>query len=464
MAWYSKDKFSQLRKRLGKDRVITTPETLALYGVDATSFRGVPSAVVFAHTTEDIQGTVDFAREAGMSITPRGRGSGMSGGSVPSDGSIVLTCEKMSGFIKFDKENKSAIIQPGVVTKELQDAVARHDLFYPPDPSSYSISSIGGNVAENAGGLRCFKYGVTGHYINGLEYIDATGEIKTTGVFSNSVFEPDLTSLLVGSEGTLGIFSKVGVRLIPAPEHTQTLTAIFETSQKGFNAIEAIITSGIVPSVMEFIDKRALAAAASYTGVTFPPEANALALLELDGTKDEVEELLPKVLKTLGNYSISHEIAENDSHRERLWQLRRAISPSLARITTGKIHEDIAVPRGKLSEMARRVDIVAMARKLEIAVYGHAGDGNLHIVIMFDKGDASKARVAREAANEIFKSALAYGGTITGEHGVGISKLNILNWQLSEDVVGISRQIKELFDPTNLFNPGKIFNSNRTAR
>ncbi len=454
-----KDKFHYLRRQLGKERVQTAPEILKTYGMDATVNRGLPCAVIFAESADDIQATVDFAREMKLSITPRGRGSGMSGGSVPDDGGLVLTCERMKEIESLDPEARMVVAQPGVVTKTLQDASLKHNLFYPPDPSSYTISSIGGNVAENAGGLHCFKYGVTGHYVLGVEYVDANGEVQKTGIWGSKVHEPDLTPILVGSEGTLGIFTKIGLRLIPAPERTVTLAANFADTPTAFAAIEEIIACGIVPSILEFLDKTALQAASDYAELDFSPEVSASVLMELDGQADDVEESLLKIQQLLSEHALTTESARDSDHRERLWQLRRSISPSLSRIASGKIHEDIAVPRGRLQEMSRRVNIISLARKLNIAVYGHAGDGNLHVVVLFDQKTPSQVSAARETGQDIFKAALALGGTITGEHGVGISKRYILPWQFPEEVLTLTRQVKEIFDPNHIFNPGKILPS-----
>ncbi len=447
-----------LKRKLGKHKLLTTPEELLLYSYDATPFRQLPIAVVMAETVDDVLEVVRYARSNGVSITARGAGSGLSGGSVPDPGGVVVSLERMNAIEKIDSNNKIAIVQPGVVTAELQHQVNKLGLFYPPDPSSHTISTIGGNVAENAGGLRCFKYGVTGHYVLGLEYVNAVGEVKGTGIFDSTNSVPDLTSLLVGSEGTLGIVTRIALRLIPKQETTVTLSAYFANSKDAFATVEAIVQNGWTPSVMEYIDKRAMVAAAEYVDVSYPADAEALLLFELDGSDQEVRELLPHIQRLLGETASDVSIATDDNERHRLWELRRAISPSLIRLASGKIHEDIAVPRGNLSLMAQSIADISEQYGLGIAVYGHIGDGNLHVVVMYDASDKDSVQTAQTASQDIFRAAISLGGTITGEHGIGLAKKQYLNWQFSEETLNLSKQIKQMLDPDGIFNRGKMFN------
>jgi len=458
-AWWHKDPLHPLIKTLGKDKVFTTAENLALYGIDATTFSGDPLAVVLAESTEDIQAAIDFARENELSITPRGAGSGLSGGSVPISGGIVLSCERMKIIESVDSKTKTAIVQPGVVTEKFQREVARYKLFYPPDPSSYKISTIGGNVAENAGGLRCFKYGVTSHYVLGIEYVNSEGEVEQTGILSSKLSNPDITSLLIGSEGTLGVFSRIALRLIQIPEKTVTLTALFLKSEVGLESIDEIINLGLTPSVMEYIDRKSLTAAANHIGVSFPDQAGVMLLIEVDGKKDEVIDTLHQIEAKLKKNALVVEVAEDSEDRDRLWNLRRAISPSLVRLATGKIQEDIAVPRGKLAEMSVHLSEISLKRGVEIAVYGHAGDGNLHVVILYSVYNQGEIKTAKLAAQDVYEAAISLGGTITGEHGVGCAKRDYLHLQLSDLNIQLAYQIKKNIDPHELFNPGKIFPS-----
>jgi glycolate oxidase len=456
MSLFHKDAFRELEKSLGKGKLFRSPEDLALYGMDATHFRGAPVAVVLAESTADIQETVRFATKHSITITPRGAGSGLSGGSVPVEGGIVLSLEKMRAIVQINAKDRRVVVQPGVVTSDLQIEVAKHGLFYPPDPSSYTVSTIGGNVAENAGGLRCFKYGVTSHYVLGIEYVDSNGDLKLTGTLGGGGYEPDLTSMLVGSEGTLGIFTRIELLLIPLPACTITLAAYFPSRDSALGTVEEIVAKGLVPAVLEFIDKRALSAAAEYSSISYPSDAEALLLVEADGTNDEAEATAIKVTDFLKKRALQVERAESAAERENLWKLRRSISPSLIRLASGKIHEDIAVPRGKIAELAHKVEEIGTKRGFQIPIYGHAGDGNLHVVVPYDAADEEAAKRAEETSQEIFRAAIALGGTITGEHGIGFAKRDFLPWQLSDKVLGLSRSVKRQFDPEGVFNPGKI--------
>ena len=456
-AWWDRDTIRPLRRSIGKDRVLSTPEAKAIYSRDATEFQGFPLAVVLAETVDDIQKTVKFAVDKGLTITPRGAGSGLSGGSVPAEGSIVLSCENMKDVMQFDPDYQRITVQPGVTTQTVQSIVKEAGLFYPPDPASYTISTIGGNVAENAGGLRCFKYGVTSHYVLGIEYVDDKGEIRKTGTLGSRVFEPDLTPLLIGSEGTFGIFSQIELRLILLPEKTVTLAAYFRDKIGGFEATEIILQSGLTPSVMEYIDRISMSAAANYIKLDLNDEADSMLLIELDGDAEQVGADLTQIEKLLDTVSFHHETADNPVDQDRLWSLRRAISPSLIRSSSGKIHEDVAVPRSKLKELSIAIDDISDANQIKIAKYGHAGDGNLHAVFLYDKADSEQTAIANLSVRSLYTIAISLGGTISGEHGIGLSKREFLPEQLRGPNIGISKQVKDYFDPTGLFNPGKIF-------
>jgi len=457
MGLFSRDPFRAFEKTLGKGKLFRSPEDMALYGMDATRFRGVPCAVVLAESTADIQETVRFAASAGLTVTPRGAGSGLSGGSVPVEGGILLSLERMKAIELVNLRERRMIVQAGVVTSDLQMEAAKYGLFYPPDPSSHTVSTIGGNVAENAGGLRCFKYGVTSHYILGIEYVDANGEVRSTGTLASGSNEPDLTSLLIGSEGTIGVISRVELQLIPLPEKTITFAAFFEHRDNALAAVEEIIAAGMTPAILEFIDRKALEASAEHSGVNYPPQAQALLLIETDGTLSEAEATGERVFKLLEARSLKIERALDAGDRDRLWRLRRGISPSLIRLATGKIHEDIAVPRGSVGRLAQKIETISAERGLSIPVYGHAGDGNLHAVVLFEAADEKASKNAEEASHEIFRAALDFGGTITGEHGVGYAKREFLPWQLSEHVMSLSHRIKRQLDPEGRLNPGKVF-------
>lgn len=456
MGLFKRDQFKQLEKALGKGKLLREPHDIALYGMDATSLRGSPTAVALPESAADIQEVVRFAASAGLTITPRGAGSGLSGGSVPVDGGILLSLERMRSIETVNLRDRRVVVQAGVVTADLQQEVQKYGLFYPPDPSSHSVSTIGGNVAENAGGLRCFKYGVTSHYVLGVEYVNAEGDICSTGSLSQGAVEPDLTPLMVGSEGTLGVITRIELQLIPAPAATVTHAAYFAKRDSALEAVEKIIAAGLVPSILEFIDRQALEASAAHCGLNYPPQAQALLLVESDGSIEQAEETAQAVEEILLPSAVYLERARDAGDRDRLWRLRRGISPSLIRLATGKIHEDIAVPRGSLGALAQKIEAISEEKNLAIPIYGHAGDGNLHVVILFDSADPKMSKKAEETSKEIFRAALDLGGTITGEHGVGFAKREMLKWQLSENVLALSKQVKRKFDPEGLFNPSKV--------
>lgn len=456
MPLFNRDPFKNLEKALGKDKLLRQPHDLALYAMDATQERNLPVAVILAESSDDVVEAVKFAATNGLSITPRGAGSGLSGGSVPTGGGIVISFERMKSIEPINTKAMRVIVQPGVVTADLQAEVAKAGLFYPPDPSSHTVSTIGGNVAENAGGLRCFKYGVTSHYVLGLEYVDTTGIVRSTGTFLDSAQEPDQTALLVGSEGTLGIFTRIELKLIPKPEATVTIAAWFGGREDALGVVERIVRSGLTPAVMEFIDQSALKAAASFAEVTLPEGANSLLLLEADGSAAEAEELTGNLLKLLSGKAVGVERADLEADRERLWKLRRSISPSLIRLATGKIHEDIAVPRGRIGDLARAVEEIGEANGTQVAMYGHAGDGNLHIVLLYEAAEIDQNKRASESAEQIYKAAISLGGTITGEHGVGSTKRKYLEWQIGATPLAIQKRIKKHYDSQSILNPGKV--------
>lgn len=454
---FKSDPFKQLKREIGKAKVMTDPASISVYGMDATIGRGSAICVTFPENTDDVISIVKFASERLIPITPRGSGSGLSGGSIPSNGSIVMSFERMRQILSFEPEKHLSIVQPGVITADFQNEVIKYGLFYPPDPSSHTVSTIGGNVAENAGGLRCFKYGVTSQYVLGIEFVNPDGEIQKTGILSNSIYEPDLTYVMVGSEGTLGIFTKIALRLIPLPEYTYTLCGYYSSPSTALGIMDELVGTGVLPSVMEFMDDVSLNAVSKYIEHTIPVGSEALLLLELDGKRTEVEEQIPIVKSLLEKESLNIETADLKIHRDKLWNLRRNISPSLSTMSSGKVHEDISVPRGSLKKMVKKVQDIRTTSGLNIAVYGHCGDGNLHIVVMFDSNSSEQVKKAKQTAESIMRNALALGGSISGEHGVGLTKNAYINWQLSEEVLSLMKQTKKTLDPENIFNPEKIF-------
>jgi len=449
--------FKSFQRLLGQHKVLISEEDLLTYSYDTTAQRVVPEMVVLAESAADVQATVNFAIDKGYVITPRGAGTGMSGGSVPLKRGVVLCTERMDAIHHLDKDAKTLLVGPGSTTAHVQEEAARYGLFYPPDPSSHKVSTIGGNVAENAGGLRCVKYGTTKHYVLGLEFVSARGEICHTGKLATDTVLYDLTPLLVGSEGTLGVITAVLLRLIDAPPARGTMRILFAALEQASHAASEIMAAGIVPAVSELMDKAVLDAVTAYTGTHLPTGTQALLLIEVDGSPEEVQqgmEQVEKICRRRGAIQIRS--TRDPAQAERLWKLRRSVSPSLARLAPGKLNEDVSVPRSKLTDLILAAQRISKRYGLTIPCFGHAGDGNLHINVMFDPADNLQHRRALQAVEEVYKEAVQLGGTISGEHGIGSVKRDYLRLQMSSAEIDTLRKIKQAFDPEGIFNPGKV--------
>lgn len=445
------------QRELGRHKILTSPEDMLTYSYDVSQKRSIPDIVVLAESTEDVQTAVNFAIDMGYSITPRGAGTGMSGGSIPLKKGMVISTERMNHILDLNVKEKSMLVEPGTITAAVQEEAAAHGLFYPPDPSSHKVCSIGGNVAENAGGLRCVKYGTTKHYVQGLEFITARGEICCTGTLDKSSDSLDLTPLLVGSEGTLGFITRIALRLIDAPPARGALRIIFPSLELAGNSVTEIMATGILPSVCELMDQSVLNAITAYTGTTLPPKTAALLLIEIDGKPDQVKEGMSAVEKICQNRQAIEIIgAHEPAEIEKLWTLRRSVSPSLSRLASGKLNEDVSVPRSKIPELFREKDRIAKRYGLSIPCFGHAGDGNIHLNVMYDKADTLQGKRAFQAMEEIFRTVVRLEGAISGEHGIGVVKREYLRLQMSPGELDTLRKIKESFDPDGLFNPGKV--------
>lgn len=439
-------------------RISTRPEDLVCYGFDASGLEGLPAAVVWPKDTNDVVTIMSYAEEHDIAVIPRGAGTGMTGGSVPSQGAVVISMERMNRVLDLDRENMQVLIEPGVINGRLQRELELADLFYPPDPSSMNFCTIGGNVAENAGGPRAVKYGVTRDYVMALEAVLPGGAVITTGVnTAKGVVGYDLTSLLVGSEGTLAVVTKIRLRTLPLPEDVITLLVIFGSVEQAGSAVTRITSKGIVPRTIEFMDGETIRAVESYRPVGFPQNAEALLLIELDGSPSAIKkdaEKIADICVKLGGELI---MAENDVAREKIWEARRAVSPALYHLMPGKINEDIVVPRTKIPEMLVTLQRLSERTGIRIVNFGHAGDGNIHVNLMIDRQDGDQLKKALGLVEEIFRATLDLGGTISGEHGVGLTKLPYIKMEIGEAEMRLMKKIKGLFDPKNILNPGKIF-------
>jgi glycolate oxidase len=457
------DIVAELQSVLGAAHVRTDADARSLYGTDALK-RGQPAdVVVFPGSTADVSAIVRICAEHRLPMVPRGGGTGYTGGSVPTRGGVVISLERMNRILEIDEANLIAVVEPNVITGDLQDAVEKVGLFYPPDPASLRQSVIGGNVAECAGGPRAFKYGTTKQYVLGLEAVLPTGEIvETGGKVVKNVVGYDLTHLLVGSEGTLAIITRIILRLIPKPPVQATLRATFPTVEAAVDAVGGIIRERVVPAAIELIDGTSLEAVAKYLKVrSLAPEGTAAILLvEVDGVPAAVADEAARVDRALvaaGATEVLH--ASNDAERQELWRVRRELSLSLKMVAGLKFNHDVVVPKARIPALFALVGRIAIEHRLRIPCFGHAGDGNIHVNIMVDPSDDDEIQRAHVAERQLFEGVVAMEGSISGEHGIGFAKAPFLPIELSPEEIALMKRVKAAFDPFGLLNPGKIFPS-----
>jgi len=436
----------------------TSPEDILCYGFDASGLEAPPAAVVWPHDVLDVIKVITYAYANGVPVIPRGAGTGMTGGAVPSQGAIILSMEKMNRIIEIDEENLTVLVEPGVLNGKLQRELQRRKLFYPPDPASMNFCTIGGNVAENAGGARAVKYGVTKDYVMGLEAVLPDGRLIKTGVkTAKGVVGYDLTGLLVGSEGTLAVITKIRLKVLPLPQEVITLMVFFKELEKSGVAVTQIITAGIIPRTLEFLDRETIMAIENYKPIGLPGDIDAMLLIELDGHPSVITRDAEKISEICGHLDGEVTMAENEAAREKLWEARRAVSPALFHISPTKINEDIVVPRNRLPEMLRILRGLSESTGIRIVNFGHAGDGNIHVNLMVDRNNREEYEKARKLVGDIFRATLELGGTISGEHGVGLTKKEYITMEIQPDELELMKKIKAVFDPKNILNPGKIF-------
>ncbi len=445
----------ELKSIVGPANFSTLPEELVVYSYDATRRESLPWAVVRPCSSREISELLRLANRERFPVVPRGAGTGMSGGSVPVRGGVVLSLERMNHILEIDEQDFIAVVEPGVLTGDLQREVESRGLFYPPDPASHKFCTLGGNVAECAGGLRAVKYGVTKDYVLGLEVVLPTGEIIKTGARTvKSVAGYDLTKLIVGSEGTLGVVTRITVRLLRLPETVRTLAAFFNEVPVAAKAASAIMAN-VLPRALEFVDRAALRAVEGYLKEDLSHGAAAMLLAEVDGPAESTAREADRIAEIMmQSGAVRVDRAGTDAERERLWKARRAISPALYTIKPKKLNEDIVVPRSRIADSLQEIAEISERYGLLIVNFGHAGDGNIHMNIMFDEADTPKAEAA---VKEVFASTLRLGGSITGEHGIGLSKAPYLPMELGPEAIGAMRRIKQALDPNDILNPGKIF-------
>lgn len=447
----------ELEAVLGPERVLSSPQALLCYAVDATFHKGRPEVVVLPETTEEVSAVMKLAARHGISVTPRGAGTGLSGGALPKGG-ILLALTRMNRIKEIDRKNLIAVVEPGVITDHLQRAVAAQGLFYPPDPGSSKVSTIGGNVAENAGGPHCFKYGVTRDYVLGLEVVLADGRIlRTGGRTVKNVTGYDLTRLLIGSEGTLGIVTEATLRLVPKPETTQTVMAVYPRLEDAAETNAALVSRGVIPATLEIMDQLCLRVVENYLHMGLPVEAEAVLIIGLDGFREAVERqtvMVADICRELGASEVR--IARTPEESEQLWRARRSISTAITQQKPTKIGEDVVVPPARIPEMIRRLQYLREKTGLTMAIFGHVGDGNLHPNVVTDLRDQAEMAKVEEVLEQIARIALDLGGTLTGEHGIGTLKAPYLEMEVGEVGIDVMRRIKRALDPDGILNPGKM--------
>lgn len=445
-----------LKKIVGSENLSTSPEELVAYSYDATRTESLPWAVARPADAGEVSALLTLANRERFPVVPRGAGSGMSGGSVPVRGGVVLSLERMNRILAVDEQNRTAEVEPGVVTGDLQREAEKRGLFYPPDPASSRFCTIGGNVAECAGGLRAVKYGVTRDYVLGLEAVLPTGEIIKTGARTmKSVAGYDLTRLIVGSEGTLAVVTRVMIRLLPLPESVRTIAGFFDDVGAAAAAAQGVAAARVVPRALEIVDRQAIRAVEGLLREDFSGGAGALLLAEVDGTAAAVSaegETVANVMRRAGALRV--ETAERTEDRERLWKARRALSAALFSIKPRKLNEDIVVPPARVADILREIGRIAERRGLLIVNFGHAGDGNIHTNIMIEDRDLPEAEAA---VRDILDVALGMGGSISGEHGIGLTKAKYLPIEAGAGALKAMKRIKDALDPNGVLNPGKIF-------
>jgi len=451
--------FKKLVRISGSANCTRKKEDLLCYSYDATQSVYLPDAVVFPKDAKEICAILKLANEYKFPVTPRGAGSGMTGGALPVNQGVVLPLTRLNRIINIDKDNLIVKVEPGVVTGRLHEKVEKEGLFYPPDPASHDFSTLGGNVAECSGGPRAVKYGVTRDYVLGLEVVLPTGEIINTGVkTAKGVVGYDLTRLFVGSEGTLGVITSMTLRLLPLPQNVGTMIAVFAKVKRATETVSEIIRKGIIPRTIEFMDNASIRCAETYLKAGLPVDAEAILLMEVDGTKNGVD-IQAKELENIcmAKGALHVKTANSKEEAVNLWKARKAISPALFTYGPDKLSEDIVVPRSKIPDMIEKINTIRDKTGLVMVSFGHAGDGNIHFNIIFDKNNSEELKKANIAINEVFDYTIALGGTISGEHGVGLTKMPYIEKELSPCEIDLMKKIKTVFDPNGILNPGKIF-------
>jgi len=455
-----KETLDSLVSIVGKDGVLDSPQDLVAYSYDGTFAEHRPDVIVLPRTTEEVSRVLVLAAQKCIPVVTRGMGSGLAAASVPFSGGISLVMTRMNHILEIDEANSIVHVEAGVVTADLQAEVEKRGLFYPPDPSSIRHSTIGGNIACNAGGPRCLKYGVTGDYVLGLTVVLADGRVLHTGrKVIKDVVGYDMTALFTGSEGTLGVVTEALLKLVAKPRFTRTALVDFPSLANASRTVNAILATGTVPATMELMDETAIACIEEAMHLGLPLDVEAILLIETDGADEEtvVREIETAATAARECGARQVKVAKDEAERTALWKARRSVSPSLARKAPNKLGEDITVPRSAIPEAVKRIKAISAEFGLPIVVFGHAGDGNLHPNILFDKRNPEQWARIEPMVGKLFSMALELGGTLSGEHGVGMLKRPYMVQALGADSIEIQKRIKSVLDPFNILNPGKVY-------
>ena len=452
----STDFLVKLSQQFPQDRVYTDPVDCYAYAYDNSRIFHAPIAVVFPITTEEVQAVIKLCNAHKIPVVPRGRGTGTAGGSVPEQGGVALSLERMNNIISVDPDNRMAIIEPGVLNQELQDVIKKVGFFWPPDPSSAAYCSVGGNLATCAAGPHAVKYGVARDHVLGLKAVTGSGDIIKTGCYtSKGVVGYDLTRLLVGSEGTLAVIVEATLKLTPLPKYTGGLTAEFADTASCAKAIAAIMAQPYTPSALEFLDNGALNLIRSRNKNLLPENARAYLMIEVDGSQQEIVEATEAILQACQVPGLIEAKPAEDT--KALWAARKALSPLLKDIAPKKINEDIAVPVSHLPELLTGLEKLAAQYQISNVNFGHAGNGNIHVNLLVNPDNADEMKRAYECLDEVFSLVLSLQGTLSGEHGVGMAKRPFVPREIDETTINLMKAVKLTFDPNNILNPGKLF-------
>lgn len=447
-------------KIVGSENIYSDKAHLIAYSYDATREHFEPDAVIFPRNEEDISQILKYCNEHKIIIVPRGAGSGFTGGALPSSGGIVLAMEKhMNKILEIDMKNMVAVVQPGVINMELQKAVEALGLFYPPDPASQEYSTIGGNVSENAGGMRAAKYGITKDYVMATRAVLPNGDVIKAGKRTiKDVAGYNISGILIASEGTLAVLTEITLKLIPKPKMTKTAMGIFPTVHMAMEAVYKTMASGITPVAMEFLDNLTIRAVEQTFHKGLPIDAGALLVTDVDGNLEEdLNFQLAQIEKVFRENGCSEfKIAKDDKEAKDIWFARRNASPALSVYGSKKLNEDVTVPRSALPELLERFDAIAKKYNVKIPCFGHTGDGNVHTNVMVDGKDPEQVKIAYQAIEEVFQATIDLGGTLSGEHGIGLAKAPYMHMAFTPEEMALFKSIKMAFDPNNILNPAKM--------